>query len=299
MVFSFSMMGRMMPMPSLSLDDLDIDSAQTQFQGLRTLDEVEEGVDRQDQGIWLHAVLKRFHERRLPELAPELESDDVVHWLQVAQEMAAEQGLSSDALRAHFLPYQTTLPKLAQHYVRWLRDHEAKGWRVATMESQTQTYLLLFGDLPSGPTQSVCLQLYGQLDRVDERRHADGGAQGFDAWVVDYKTGFLSALKKKGAAPMEDTQLAFYALLSLGHKDGLVRSVQASYLHLDDQACTDLPHLDVADTAQALAQGLTQDFERIWRGHALPALGEGSVCDFCEARGLCRKDHWPAAQVQP
>jgi ATP-dependent helicase/nuclease subunit B len=24
----------------------------------------------------------------------------------------------------------------------------------------------------------------------------------------------------------------------------------------------------------------------------MPALGEGSVCDFCEVRGLCRKDHW-------
>ena len=23
---------------------------------------------------------------------------------------------------------------------------------------------------------------------------------------------------------------------------------------------------------------------------ALPALGEGRVCDYCEARGLCRKD---------
>ena len=27
-------------------------------------------------------------------------------------------------------------------------------------------------------------------------------------------------------------------------------------------------------------------------GAALPALGEGPVCDFCEARGLCRRDHW-------
>ena len=24
----------------------------------------------------------------------------------------------------------------------------------------------------------------------------------------------------------------------------------------------------------------------------LPALGEGSACDYCEARGLCRRDHW-------
>ena len=24
----------------------------------------------------------------------------------------------------------------------------------------------------------------------------------------------------------------------------------------------------------------------------LPALGEGAVCDYCAARGLCRKDFW-------
>ena len=27
-------------------------------------------------------------------------------------------------------------------------------------------------------------------------------------------------------------------------------------------------------------------------GAPLPALGEGRLCDFCEARGLCRKDDW-------
>ena len=24
----------------------------------------------------------------------------------------------------------------------------------------------------------------------------------------------------------------------------------------------------------------------------MAALGEGKVCDTCEMRGLCRKDHW-------
>jgi ATP-dependent helicase/nuclease subunit B len=27
----------------------------------------------------------------------------------------------------------------------------------------------------------------------------------------------------------------------------------------------------------------------------MPALGEGSVCETCEMRGLCRRDHWGAA----
>jgi ATP-dependent helicase/nuclease subunit B len=27
-------------------------------------------------------------------------------------------------------------------------------------------------------------------------------------------------------------------------------------------------------------------------GQPLPALGDGAACDFCQARGLCRKDFW-------
>ena len=43
--------------------------------------------------------------------------------------------------------------------------------------------------------------------------------------------------------------------------------------------------------------------QRIADGHSMPALGEGSACDWCAARGLCRKDSWatpaiPAAQEQ-
>jgi len=35
---------------------------------------------------------------------------------------------------------------------------------------------------------------------------------------------------------------------------------------------------------------------RIAAGAPLPALGEGSVCEFCAVRGLCRKDYWADAE---
>jgi ATP-dependent helicase/nuclease subunit B len=31
---------------------------------------------------------------------------------------------------------------------------------------------------------------------------------------------------------------------------------------------------------------------RIAEGHSMAALGEGKACEFCAARGLCRKDFW-------
>ncbi len=49
---------------------------------------------------------------------------------------------------------------------------------------------------------------------------------------------------------------------------------------------------DVVAVRDALVQGILTDMGRIAAGAALPALGEGMACDFCAARGLCRKDFW-------
>ena len=51
----------------------------------------------------------------------------------------------------------------------------------------------------------------------------------------------------------------------------------------------------VAEDAQALLAGLADEWPRLRAGAGLPALGEGKVCDTCEARGLCRRDHWSAS----
>jgi len=41
-----------------------------------------------------------------------------------------------------------------------------------------------------------------------------------------------------------------------------------------------------------LLDGIVDDMTRIADGAELPAMGEGKACDFCVARGLCRKDFW-------
>ncbi len=38
--------------------------------------------------------------------------------------------------------------------------------------------------------------------------------------------------------------------------------------------------------------GIAADVRRLRDGAALPPLGEGSACEHCDARGLCRRDHW-------
>ena len=73
---------------------------------------------------------------------------------------------------------------------------------------------------------------------------------------------------------------------------GLGGSIAASYLALEDRLVKEVEHAQVQDTASALLAGLASDLSRIAAGAQMPALGEGEACDYCSARGLCRRDHW-------
>jgi ATP-dependent helicase/nuclease subunit B len=85
----------------------------------------------------------------------------------------------------------------------------------------------------------------------------------------------------------EDTQLAFYAAL-LPHD-----TLAAAYVNLGEKEGTKTyGQPEVVAQRDQLVQGILDDIARIGAGEPLPALGEGKACDFCAARGLCRKDFW-------
>lgn len=263
--------------------------------GLRALDELEEGLESSDYGTWLHEVLKRYHQQRPADQAPAALTDDVARWLQEAEAVAQEMGLLSEPQRAYFAPYRVTLSQLAQAYVEWVRAQEAQGWCWEALERRLEWR----APLPEvGPHAQVTL--YGHLDRVD--RHAT--AQGVQWRVMDYKTGAVQALKDKVRQPMEDTQLAFYALLAAqawqdAPQADHSRPMEALYLRVHHSGIEAFEHPDALRSAQALHEGVVSDLSRIWRGHPMQALGEGAVCEYCDVRGLCRKDHWPARTDTP
>jgi ATP-dependent helicase/nuclease subunit B len=268
--------------------------------GLRAMDELEEGVDRSDFGVWLHAVLQGFHARRDVDLKsfPDV-AEEVALWVQVAQEVTQERGLDRDSRRPYFLPFAATLERLAQLYVDWLRRHEGEGWHFAKAEEVVQWPMALSSDLG----EEVTVTLHGQLDRLDRRGQGDAAE-----WcVIDYKTGSLDRLKQKVKDPLEDTQLAFYAALAqhapatVDPTDpGRISKVEdALYLHLDDKDVASVKHPQVIESAQALVEGVRVDLTRLLAGAAMPALGEGVACDYCDVRGLCRRDHWTPTEAKP
>jgi len=226
-------------------------------------EEVDAELAKRDYGNWLHAVLHRFHRDR--DAGNDGGSDDSAALAAAADAVTTEQQLDASEL----LPYRASFETFAPAYLAWLHERDAQGWRWEDGEAERSV----------SPPALQPQQLKGRLDRLD--RGPDGSLQ-----LIDYKTGSLASLKAKVATPLEDTQLAFYAALEPGTRSAL-------YLALDDaKAPVEVVHDDVVATSSVLLQHLGAEMARLRDGAGLPALGEGAVCDTCEARGLCRRDHW-------
>ena len=184
--------------------------------------------------------------------------------INVASTQATEElGLSP----SEFLPFAAAWPKVRAGYLQWLDDHEATGAKFLEAE--------VWKEMPLG-----AITLIGKLDRVDLQ--ADG-----TPLVLDYKTEARTLTAERLKPATQDTQIAFYgalisddtlgaAYINLGEKEPSKTYSQPDIVHLRDQ----------------LIEGILSDTSRIAEGVGLRAMGEGKSCDFCAARGLCRKDFW-------
>jgi ATP-dependent helicase/nuclease subunit B len=227
--------------------------------------ELDPTVEAQDFGNWAHAVLHRFHLER-DEPGPAVA--EVERLVEIAAQAQRERGLDDAA----FLPFDAGFRALARRYVDWLHRRDAEGWRWQAGESERVVRPEALGGI----------ELRGVIDRIDRRGDA--------LELIDYKTGAKEALKAKVRDPFEDTQLAFYAALIAPEAKG---SVSARYLAIGRAQSLDaIEHAQPARSAQALVEGLAGELARLAAGAGLAPLGEGPACEFCAARGLCRRDHW-------
>ncbi len=239
--------------------------------GLQEAQELDEAIAKRDFGAWLHAVLGDFHEQRSRDSSP---AQDAALLDACAKAREASM-LGGDA---GFVPFAAAWPQVRESYLLWLGQHESQGWRFESSELEVQCNTL--------DDQAL---LKGRLDRVDILAGSGSSLGGQQYAVIDYKTESDASLKARVAQPLEDTQLIFYAAL-LGRE-----SVQAAYLGLGEKEAKEVPQKLVNEALPLLLEGIASDTARMARGHGLPALGEGKACEYCAARGLCRKDFWEAA----
>jgi ATP-dependent helicase/nuclease subunit B len=230
--------------------------------GLKEADEIDAEVDKRDFGTWLHGVLGGFHEKLQERGTMSLEERAAL------LEQLALEGMASQRLgEGEFLPFAATWPAVRAGYLEWLAKHEGTGAVFAEAESEHSVQL-------------GTLTLAGRIDRIDQL--ADGSTL-----VMDYKTEGLQSTKDRMKTPLEDTQLAFYAVL-LPDKE-----LRAAYLNVGERGeVKAVLHDSLSQAAHLLKEGIEAELRRIGQGAPLPALGEGRACEFCAARGLCRRDGW-------
>ena len=224
--------------------------------GLRELDEADDALDKRDYGDALHRILHAFHEG-----APPAERDAALDRLHVLSEaeFAALPAFTAAAWRARWAAIE------AAYIDAWL-DWTRQGWRYHAGEAvfEQPFRVAALGDIV----------LHGRVDRVDER-------PGLRA-VIDYKTSAAGGLKRKLRQPDESVQLPFYAWLA---------DAAAVYLPINETPVAPL-ELDGETDVDAIVRRLPELLGAIVTGAPLTANGVEAVCQYCEARGLCRKGMW-------
>ena len=235
----------------------------TRMLRLGSADELTDLPEKRDYGNWVHDLLLQYHQTVAQQQTPVEERADL---LERISEHVFDQVLLHEPAA---LPYLARWRKQIPAYLDWANAHQEAGWTFAFGERQRER-VLSWGDGE--------IQLKGRLDRVDQ--NADG-----DWMVLDYKTTDKGKLKRK-LAQREDHQLTFYGLL-------LEQKVSAAaYVAIDADKPDVIPAEPYGIWRDALEQQLKMDFKNIANGTALPASGTGSTCDWCDARGLCRKGSW-------
>ncbi|MEZ5618529.1 MAG: PD-(D/E)XK nuclease family protein [Rhodocyclaceae bacterium] len=233
--------------------------------GLGETEEVREALEKRDYGEYVHRILQRFHAGRT-QLSGESDEKLVDALETLSREVfapAIEENFAEHAWLSRWL-------KRVPGYIAWQKAREAGGWRYAGSEQpRERTLVLADGD---------ALVLHGRLDRLDRRADASEA-------VLDYKTQDAQGLRRRLAEPTEDVQLACYALLQ-GE-----RVSEAAYVALDGEKPDELALQDVQEMARVQGERLVAIVHALRQGAGLPAHGIDAVCDWCEVRGVCRRDY--------
>ena len=230
--------------------------------GLAAAEELGGGLDKRDFGNWLHRVLFHFHttgQQDCPEARAQL-AENQVQKMDLAADLATrELGLSE----AEFLPFSASWPQVRKGYLQWLAEPENQFFSEGEVWQELQL----------GP-----VKLVGKLDRID--RSPDG-----QLLLLDYKTEPQEVTRKRIKSGAEDTQLPFYAALFD------VQAVRGAYVNVGEREGTQsFAQPDLLALRERLADGILDDMQRLADGHLMVAMGQGSACEYCAARGLCRKD---------
>jgi ATP-dependent helicase/nuclease subunit B len=232
---------------------------------LAELDDVQEIADKRDYGILVHRVLTLFHNShpRVSALDPARARGELER---LSDETFAGVVARNYLAQAWLARWKALIPE----YIEWQREREDAGWSWQAGEAERSVEITT----PAGAK----ITLRGRLDRVD--RGTAGAA------VIDYKTRTRKALQESLELPGEDVQLPVYALLW----DEPVAA--ALYLSFERDGVSAVELEGIREAAEAARARLADMHDALAAGAQLRAQGIEQACEYCDVRGLCRRNHW-------
>ncbi len=235
----------------------------TRMLGLSGLDELSDMPEKRDYGDWLHQILAIFHTR--------------LHEVTLAGRAALLREISDQVFglaldkSAAALGYYARWQKAMPAYLEWLAEREAQGWHFVLGEEKFEK-ILRWDDGE--------IILHGRVDRMDENAAGERA-------VLDYKSTNQTALRDK-LKQGEDHQLPFYGLLS----DVPLSNALYIPLEASKDKIKEVESPDYDNWQQSLSVQIASSMRAIAHDAPMPATGPGSVCQYCDVRGLCRKGAW-------
>jgi ATP-dependent helicase/nuclease subunit B len=144
------------------------------------------------------------------------------------------------------------------------------------------------GEKPVGfdlMTNVGSIRVSGFVDRLDI--HPEHGVE-----VIDYKYSSKTSINKKKNNIEDDPQLVIYAKAVDG--DDIVNRQPvcgASWVSIKE-ANTAIQVEDLSEHMKDLPSQMISDIEALWGGSPVVASAPDSICQYCQARGICRKGMW-------
>jgi ATP-dependent helicase/nuclease subunit B len=268
--------------------------------GLRKAKEFEEGFDASLAGQTLHALLKTFFQALKTEEekshSPIHQGDEarrqwMIDHLMKCSEKEFERLIAGDArVLGTLRDWQKQIPS----FIDWQIERENQGWRYHDAEL-TIGFTLSLTD-PDGVQRDI--RIAGRADRFDIHE-SDSTA----AAVIDYKNQKMKKIVDRSENILDDPQLLIYARAAnenpiAAHLPG--RTVgEAQWVslkaELDKGEDKNIRAHAVGDMLNAMTQfseQIEKDLNSLWARKPMQAFAPDSVCQYCEARGVCRKGMW-------
>lgn len=256
--------------------------------GLRQAKEMDSSADHSLIGQLLHRILKIFYQNLKTQDLQKQSTQGVwdladrKSWMEKRLAAVSDKIFNPYVLGdGRFIAASFDWKKQIPLWVEWQLEREAQGWYFHDGECKVGFDLQLDED--------VLIRIEGYADRLD--LHPEYGAA-----VIDYKYQNVQAIKKKSQYVDDDPQLLIYA--KAVDRDPIVDEHlvgELAWVGLklkDEKPERFFPLENQEQKRQELIPHLARDLKAVWSGMDMHAYAPDSVCQYCDARGVCRKGMW-------